>query len=141
VLKKHLQKLAKNYKAIVMDNEAGLEHISRGTTTESVDALFILSDTSRRSIRSAGRVFELTKSLKVPVRNVFLVVTRGRDGDLDLIKDEIDLIGASLSGMIPHDPQLTEYELAGKPLYELPNEAICVSATENILENTIGGML
>lgn len=141
VLKKHLVKLAKNYKTMVMDNEAGLEHISRGTTVDNVDALFILSDTSRRSVRSAARVLELTRELKVPVDKIFFVVTRSKDGDIAVIQDEIDKAGLELTGTLPEDKTLTEYELAGKPLYELPDDAAIVAATDKLLNDTIGGML
>lgn len=141
VLKKHLHKLIANYKTIVMDNEAGLEHISRGTTLEEVDALFILSDTSRRSIRSAGRVYELTKELKVPVKNIFLLITKGKENDLEILKDEINLIGVPIAGLIPNDEELTKFELEGKPLYELPSSSLSVAATNRILNETLGGII
>lgn len=141
VLKKHLVKLAKNYKVMVMDNEAGLEHISRGTTVDNVDALFILSDTSRRSIRSAARVLELTRELKVPVTDIYFVITRSKDGDISVVQDEIDKSGLQLTGTLPEDGQLTEFELAGKPLYELPDAAAIVAATDKLLDDTIGGKM
>ena len=134
VMKKHLQKLIKNYRVVVMDNEAGMEHISRGTTTENVDALFILSDTSRRSLRSAGRVYELTKDLKVPIRETFLILTRGREGDLERIKDELCLPAA---GMIPEDGLLTEYDITGKAMYDLPGESAVVAAVNDIVKKTL----
>jgi CO dehydrogenase maturation factor len=139
VLKKHLTKLTKNYKTVVMDNEAGLEHISRGTTTESVDALYILSDTSRRSVRSAARVHALTEELRVPVKKTFLVLTRGRPEDIETLRDELEGVGLPVSGMIPDDPTITEYELAGRALYELPDDAPSVAATVKIIEETLGG--
>ena len=134
VMKKHIQKLIKNYRVVVMDNEAGMEHISRGTTTENVDALFILSDTSRRSLRSAGRVYELTKELKVPIKETFLIITRGKEGDLEKLKDEICLPAA---GMIPEDELLSEYELIGKALYDLPGESAAAAAVNNIAAHTL----
>lgn len=137
VLKKHLQKLAQNYQTIVMDNEAGLEHISRGTTTENIDVLYILSDTSRRSVRSAGRVYELTKDLKIPVKKICLIITKGQESDLPLIAEEVDKIGIPVAGLIPTDQQLIEFELAGKPLYTLPADAVSVVATSKILDSTI----
>ncbi len=140
VLKKHLMKLGTNYKTIVMDNEAGLEHISRGTTTENVDALFILSDTSRRSIRSAGRVYELTKELKIPIKQIFLVIIKAHPGDEEILADEIAAMGLDVAGTVPVDELLTQYELQGKALYELPQDALSVVATNNILQKTLGGM-
>jgi len=134
VLKKHLQKLIKNYRVVVMDNEAGMEHVSRGTTTENVDALFILSDTSRRSLRSARRVYELTKELKVPVKETFLIVTRGRKGDLDRLGDELCL---PVTGIIPEDALLTEYDLTGQAIYDLPGGSAVAGAVNDIAERTL----
>jgi CO dehydrogenase maturation factor len=141
VLKKHLATLAKNYKTIVMDNEAGLEHISRRTTTDNVDVLFILSDTSRRSIRSAQRVYELTQDLKIPIKEIVLVITKCKPGDIEILQSEIDKIGIPVAGTVPMDDVLTQYELSGKALYELPNTALSVEATMKILECTLGGKL
>ena len=138
LMKKHLTKLSQKYIAIVMDNEAGLEHISRGTTTENVDALFILSDISQRSVRSAGRVYALTKELKTPVKSVFFVITRGQETDIAALGAEIDKTGLSVSGVVPFDRMITEYELAGRALYELPDDAPSVIAVEEILNKTIG---
>lgn len=141
VMKKHLSKLSENYKTIVMDNEAGMEHISRGTTTENVDALFILSDISQRSVRSAGRVYTLTKELKTPIRNTFLVITRGSEDGITPLTAEIEKIGIGVAGVVPSDPQITEFELAGRPLYELPDNVPSVIAVEKILNESIGGKL
>jgi CO dehydrogenase maturation factor len=140
VLKKHLQKLSKNYRAIVMDNEAGLEHISRGTTTEDVDELFILSDTSARSVRSAARIHNLTKELKVPIKNMHLILTRGKEGDIEALEGEISQVGLPVAGMIPEDRQLVAYEIAGKALYELPADSPSVAATNEVLDRILGGM-
>jgi CO dehydrogenase maturation factor len=141
VLKKHLETLSGNYKVAVMDNEAGLEHISRGTTTDDIDVLFVLSDTSMRSVRSAGRVVELTKELKIPVKHTFFVITRGQEGDETILKDEISKAGLSLSGIIPNDPKLIEYEISGKPLFTLPDDSVSVAAANKILNETLGGIL
>ncbi|MDR1885755.1 MAG: hypothetical protein LBQ56_05720, partial [Synergistaceae bacterium] len=139
VLKKHLTRLAKNYNTVVMDNEAGLEHISRGTTTERVDVLYILSDTSRRSVRSAARVYALTRDLRIPVKKIFLILTRGKAGDEDALTDELGAIGLPVAGMVPNDGIITEYELAGRPLYELPDDAPSVEAAIKIIDKTLGG--
>jgi len=141
VLKKHLDILSSNYKVAVMDNEAGLEHISRGTTTDDIDALFVLSDTSMRSVRSAGRVVELTKELKIPVKHTYFVITRGQEGDEKILEKEIGAAGLSLNGIIPNAPMLIEYELSGKPLFTLPDDAVSVSAANKILNETLGGIL
>ncbi|MDR3331802.1 MAG: AAA family ATPase [Synergistaceae bacterium] len=139
VLKKHIMKLTKNYRSVVMDNEAGMEHISRGTTTEHVDALYVLSDTSRRSVRSAARVYALTRDLRVPVKKIFFVLTRAKEGDAEALHDEMERLGLRVDGMVPEDETITAYELAGRPLYELPDDAPSVASTIKILDETLGG--
>jgi len=139
VLRKHLKKLIANYHTVIMDNEAGLEHISRGTTVENVDELFILSDTSVRSVRSAARIVQLTKSLRTPVKNIRFIMTRGGVEDLVSLAGEISEVGVPVSGMIPEDKMISEYELAGKALYDLPADAPSVVAVNSILERIFGG--
>jgi len=139
VLRKHINKLTANYHTVIMDNEAGLEHISRGTTVESVDELFILSDTSVRSVRSAARIAELTKSLRIPIKKTRFILTRGRDEDIAALNEEILKVGTPVSGMIPEDRLIAEYELAGKALYDLPADAPSVMAVNSILNRIYGG--
>jgi CO dehydrogenase maturation factor len=94
-----------------------------------------------RSVRSAGRVVELTKELKIPVKHTFFIVTRGQEGDEKILQGEIASAGLTLNGIIPNDPQLIEYELSGKPLFTLPDESVSVSAANKILNETLGGIL
>ena len=139
VLRKHLRRLSMNYHTVIMDNEAGLEHISRGTTVENVDELFILSDTSVRSVRSAARIAALTRELRTPIINTRLILTRGGDGDIKALEGEIAKIGLPGSGMIPEDRSITEYELAGGAIYDMPADAPCVAAVNAILDRVLGG--
>ena len=133
ILRKHLDNLSKGYQYIVMDNEAGLEHISR-KTTQDVDILFVISDSSARSVRSAGRVNELVKQMKTKVKNIYLIITKATEQDVENLKEEIEKTGLKLLGIIPNDPLVTEYDLKSKPLFELPSDSSAVKAVYEILD-------
>jgi CO dehydrogenase maturation factor len=133
LLRKYLDNLTRSYKYIVMDNEAGLEHISR-RTTQDVDFLFVISDSSARSIRSAGRVKKLLEEIKTKVNKVYLIVTKATEQDLELLKDEIEKTGLKLAGIVPNDPLITQYDIKGCPLFDLPAGSPAVQAINNILD-------
>jgi CO dehydrogenase maturation factor len=133
ILRKYLDNLSKNYKYIVMDNEAGLEHISR-RTTEDVDILFVISDTSARSVRSAGRVNVLLKQIKTKVKRIYLVITKGTEQDVENLKVEIEATGLELAGIIPMDMEITQYDIKSKPIFELPNDSKALKAVFDILD-------
>ncbi|HHW43307.1 AAA family ATPase [Desulfofundulus thermobenzoicus] len=127
-----MQELSQNYPYVVMDNEAGLEHLSR-RTTQNVDVLFVSSDASARGIRSAGRVKELVESLALEIKKLYLVVTRVNNDSIAALQDEIQRTGLELIGTIPNDQQVFEYDLRGKPLVELPDDSPVISAVTEIL--------
>ncbi len=133
ILRKYLDNLSKGYKYIVMDNEAGLEHISR-RTTQDVDYLFVISDCSARSVRSAGRVNELVKQIKTKVKNICLILTRATPEDAESLREEIEKTGLKLAGIIPGDPRITEYDIKSKALFELPEDSPALQAVREILD-------
>ncbi|MCL5039470.1 MAG: AAA family ATPase [Firmicutes bacterium] len=130
MLSRYLERLSKNYPFIIMDNEAGMEHLSR-RVARTVDALLVISDSSARGIRSAGRVAELVKALKLDVKEMHLVITK-TNGDLRDLQEEIEKTGLSVVGAIPLDPQVVEFDLKGLPLYRLPGDSAAVRAVYEI---------
>lgn len=133
LLKGYLEKLAKGYDYLVVDSEAGLEHLSRRTVPRA-DFLFVMSDASARGIRSAGRIQDIVKSLKTPIDKIYLIVTKVMDGQLDSLQPEIAATGLELAGTIPFDQEITRYDVAGQPIFGLPAEAPAVRAVSDILE-------
>ena len=131
ILRKLLENLAGNYAYVIMDNEAGMEHISRRVTSD-IDMLFIVSDASARAIRSAGRVHDLVKQLKTSVKEIYLVVMKCQPGDIAALQQEIDATGLTLIGTVPYDTGLARYDLESKPLAELPGDAAAVKAIYEI---------
>ncbi|UMZ73193.1 AAA family ATPase [Natranaerofaba carboxydovora] len=134
LLRKHLEDMEKNYDYVVIDNEAGLEHLSRKTISD-VDVLFVISDSSARGIRSAARVKEIVEGVDMNVDQMYLLVTRTDFEDMDeILKEEIDKTGIELIGNIPYDKKVVEFDLRGKPLFDLPSDSVSVTSTWKILD-------
>ncbi|MCO1600294.1 AAA family ATPase [Desulfosporosinus nitroreducens] len=132
ILRKHLENIGENYDFVAVDSEAGLEHISRRTIPR-IEVMFVISDSSARGIRSAGRVHDLIRGLKSAVQTIFLIVTKTTEGSMESLREEIDRTGLTVIGDIPLDPLVVEYDLAGKPLFDLPDDAVSVQAVDSIL--------
>ena len=122
VLKTQVDKYAKNYSYIVMDNEAGLEHVARGTLPH-VDTMLLISDCSRRGIQACARIHELVKELKLGEKQMKLIVNRAKGGELsEGVKEEIEQSGMELLCVLPVDEDVYEYDGEGKPTSGLPKD-------------------
>ncbi|ABR48186.1 Cobyrinic acid a,c-diamide synthase [Alkaliphilus metalliredigens QYMF] len=133
MLREQIDSLSDSYKYLVIDNEAGMEHLSR-KTTKKIDTLFLVSDASRRGIQAAGRINELVKELELNVSNIYLIVNRVPEGVLkaDTV-EEIRKQGMNLIGVVPMDHQVYEYDAEGIPLVQLPEDSISKKALRGIL--------
>ncbi len=116
-----LDKLAENYPYIVMDNEAGMEHISR-LTTRNVNILLIVTDASRRGLQAAIRIHELAQKLHIGVEKSYLVINQSREETPAEVLTMIADSGLSLAGTIPADETVYEFDFQGRPMVELPGD-------------------
>ncbi|MBB6217325.1 CO dehydrogenase maturation factor [Anaerosolibacter carboniphilus] len=133
LLKSQLDILTKNYKYFIIDNEAGMEHLSRGTVRD-INTLLLISDCSTRGIQAAGRIRKLIDELKLKIPQVYLIVNRAPQGELNEgIKAEIEKQGLELIGVVPMDPMIYEYDSSGKPLVKLPEDAVSRQAIREII--------
>lgn len=133
ILKTQLDLLAKNYQYIIVDNEAGMEHLSRGTLGR-IDMLILVSDCSRRGIQAVGRIKELVAELKLKVPVIKLIVNRAPDGVLNEgTAEEIEKQGLDLIGVVPLDQNVFEYDAYGKPLVQLPADSPAKVALRDIV--------
>jgi CO dehydrogenase maturation factor len=131
-----IERLSGNYPYIVMDNEAGMEHISR-LTTRNVDLLLIVSDTSKRGLQAASRINELAKNLSVVTGKSYLVLNRANEALPDQVSNMIKNEGLELVGTIPEDSMVYEYDLNGRPTIELPHDNRSVKAAFMIFDTII----
>jgi CO dehydrogenase maturation factor len=135
-LREVVDSIGKNYAYIIIDNEAGMEHLSRRTTRD-VDHLLIVSDPSQRGIVAAERIAEFRKELDINIDNSYLILNRVNGTIPDSLQEKIDTLDVPLLGLIPADVELTEFDASGKPLVELGNESPVYQAIENMLDEII----
>jgi CO dehydrogenase maturation factor len=123
-LRVSLDKLVKDYKYnyIVMDCEAGMEHISRQTTRD-VDVLLIMSDPTIRGITTAARMKDLIGEIRSNIGKVGLIINRVRGELSPEIKKAIDESGLQVIALIPEDSNMAALEMKGRPITELPQES------------------
>ena len=129
-----IQKLQSHYPYVVVDNEAGMEHVSRGLLP-SMKTAVLVSDCSRRGVQAAGRIAELMKELGMKPEKTGVIINRAPEDRLDEgTKKEIEKQGLTLLGVIPQDEMVYRYDCDGKPLVELPEETPVKKALYKILE-------
>ncbi|MGI5822524.1 MAG: AAA family ATPase [Dethiobacteria bacterium] len=133
LLRLYLEKLRTNYDYVFVDNEAGLEHLSR-RIIDNIDYILITSDATARGIRSAGRVLEIIKSVKIEAKKIYLVITRTRNGEEEALKDEIAKTGLEVLGTIPMDENVFKFDLDDKPLFDLPADSPAYLAVVEIAQ-------
>ncbi len=133
LLTNFLDRLSANYPYIVMDNEAGMEHISR-MTTKNVDILLIVSDASRRGLQAAVRIYELAQNLNVGVGKSYIILNQAKTDPPDEVMKIIGDAGAELGGVLPADEAVYEYDHAGRPTVELPEDTPVVRAAFDIFD-------
>ena len=122
ILTTQVQRYAANYKYIVVDNEAGMEHISRGILPK-VDTVILVSDASRRGVQACGRIFELVKSLNLGAKEVKLLINRAPGGKVaEGVMEEVRSFGMDLLGVLPQDETVYEYDGDGKPSSTVPED-------------------
>jgi CO dehydrogenase maturation factor len=136
LLSMYLGQLIDNYPYMVMDNEAGMEHISR-LTTNNVDVLLVISDPSIRGIETAARINALVDELKVRAAKRFLIINRASDGLADSFREAIGEQGLNLAGIIPKDDLLFEFDMNGNPTVNLPGDNPALSATFEIFDRIL----
>ncbi len=143
MLRLSIDRLSKSYDYVVIDNEAGLEHLSRRTTRD-VDLLLIVSDPTMRGILAAARAAKLIHELKTRVGDIRLIVNRvPRDGAGELklapeLEQAIAENGLKLVGLIPEDPIVGEYDAKGIPLIKIPRESPVRRALEEVIKSLDG---
>lgn len=131
-----LDKLVKDYKYsyVVMDCEAGMEHISRQTTRD-VDALLLMSDPTMKGVTTAARMNELIKELRSNVDKIGLVINRVRGELSPEIRKAIEDSGLQILALIPEDPDMAGLEMQGKPVTGLPPESPLLLKVKEIAKN------
>jgi len=134
IIRKYTDKLSEGYPYVVVDNEAGMEHISRRTTNK-VDLLLVVSDPTYKGVLAAKRINELIEELKLEVDRKALIINRVIGTEIKELKKVIDETGLSFAGYIPQDGMILKFDLEGRPVYQLPEDAVSVQALWAMLDS------
>ena len=128
-----IERLIDNYRFIVIDNEAGMEHFSR-LTQKDIDLLILVSDPSRRGLTTACRIAGLVGSLPVRVSRTVLVVNQVREKPISWPEDVCRTFGPGNICCLPADPMVSRFDLEGQPTIELPGDATVVKAADEFFD-------
>lgn len=131
ILRNIIDETTKAYDYTIVDAEAGLEHLSR-RTTQNVDIMIVVSDASVRGIHTAEKIRELAGELDIKFGELYLVLNRMKGDREDKIKSEVDKAGIKVLGEIPEDDAVREYDAAGRPLAQLPEDSKAYKAVLEI---------
>lgn len=134
LLREMIKDLIDDYTYTVIDNEAGMEHLSR-KTMRKIDTLFVVSDFSVIGVRSAARIYNLACSMGIKLGKSFLIVNKVKDG-IESLDKEIQNSGLTLAGTLPFDIEVEKMSLNGKSLFDLPQESSAVKNVNKIIKET-----
>ncbi len=137
ILRKFADNLSGNYPYMVMDNEAGMEHLSR-RTTQNVDELLLVSDHSVKGVRTIARIRELVDELKLEVKRQSVIINMVPDGLDPMVASELARLGIEPAAIIPLDETILNYDIQLKPLLDLPDSSRAVQAVNNLMAKLIG---
>ena len=129
---------SKQYDFVVIDCEAGLEHLSR-RTTRGADILLAVSDTSQKGFLTARRVKALADKMGPEIGEVWLIVNKVRTGGRDHLEKSARETGLPVVGWIDFDPLVAEYDEKGIPLAKLPAESCSVQVISDLVQKIAAG--
>ena len=140
VIRKLMDDWAKNYAYVVLDNEAGLEHLSR-RTTQNIDELLLVSDHSVKGVRAVARIRDLVKELKLAVKRESIIINMV-PGEIDpLLREEMARLGMEPAAVIPVDEDLKRFDLEQRSLFELPDASKAAAAVSALITGLLNSKM
>jgi CO dehydrogenase maturation factor len=136
LLRSVMDKVTKSYDLVVMDNAAGMEHISRRTAGD-IDRLVLVSDYSIQGLRATRRIYQLAKSLGIKIASAWLVINKV-SGSMDAIGDEIKNVGLPIAGTVRYEDAVAEWSVSGRSVFMLVSKSVKDSIV-NIVDKLVKG--
>ena len=135
-LREVVDAISKNYAYVVIDNEAGMEHLSRRTTRD-VQHLLIVTDPTQRGIVAAERIAGFRNELDIRIEQAYLILN-GISGEIPApLKDRIDKLDIPFLGVVPHDDGAEQFEFSGRPLVELGDNSPLYQSVAGMLQKIL----
>jgi CO dehydrogenase maturation factor len=136
ILRRYLESLRSSYRCTILDNEAGMEHLSR-RVSHGIDLLLVVSDASPTALRSAGRIARMADDLELDIGRRCLVLTGLREELPDRATAELKRTGLEVVGRIPFDEEIAELRLSDRPIGELSSEAVSLIEVSEMLDRLL----
>ena len=133
IIRKYTDKLSDEYPYVVIDNEAGMEHLSR-KTTHKVDLLLVVSDSSKKGMLTAQRINSLVGELKLDVDKRLFIINRAPAGREEEVRAAARDLAVEVAGVVPEDKNLFDNDMQGVPVLELPGDSPALKAFYALLD-------
>ncbi|MDD5127679.1 MAG: AAA family ATPase [Dehalococcoidales bacterium] len=133
MLRKFIDQLSGNYAYVVIDNEAGMEHLSR-RTTQNIDEMLLISNHSVRGVRTIARLSSLIEELRLSVKRQSVIISQVPEVLDPLISAELARLEIKPTAIVPQDQTIYEYDLKMKPLLDLPDSAPAAKAVDALMD-------
>jgi CO dehydrogenase maturation factor len=131
LLRQIVDNLGRKYDFVVIDNEAGMEHISRRTTRD-VDLLLLVTDPTMRGVRTADEMGQLAQELEVNIHQTKLIMNRAQGELPQPLLDAMDQLEFEVIATIPADENVNYMDAIGQPLVELNGDSPAYQAVETL---------
>jgi len=136
VVRNHIEKLASNYKYVVIDNEAGMEHISR-RTNGNLDVLLLISDPSLKGVRTCKKLEDLVNKLGLNIKKLYLMINRVDNGVPPQVMEELEKLKLNLVGILPEDKNIIDCDLRDIPMLNLEDNSLSVIKLNEVMANNL----
>jgi CO dehydrogenase maturation factor len=136
-LREVIDAISKNYRYVVIDNEAGMEHLSRRTTRD-VQHLLIVTDPSQRGLVAAERIAGFRNELDIRIENAYLILNRVIGEVPPAVMERIEHMDIPLAAVIPASGELTQLDFDGKPLINLDEASPVYQEITKLVDQMIG---
>ena len=136
ILNRFAEELEKNYKYLLVDNEAGMEHLSRRTSGR-VDMLLMVTDYALRGLRAVGRINSMLDDLKLDVAQKGIIVNRAPETLSQAFLDEVERIGVPIIATLPDDNNLLDFDMECRSLIDLPDDSPAVLAVDSLMSKVL----
>jgi len=133
LLRDILKTISENYEFMIIDNEAGMEHLSR-RTVQDINYLLVISDPSVRGIKTAGRISRLLQELNTRAKEKYLILNRVYESPSEPVKEAINNEGLTVICSIPEDKNLLKIDQSGLPIWSNLSNTSTYSAIEQLME-------
>jgi CO dehydrogenase maturation factor len=124
--KQSIETLKTNYPFVVVDNEAGMEHMSR-LVTQDLDYLYVISDPSPRGLLTAKRIIGLIRELHLNIKDWHIIVNRVRENEEERISGLAEEKGLRVTGFIREDRDLVRADAEGMSIFSMPRDSVALS--------------